>query len=203
MTIPTTEKPLHISCIPRGDAYALKVNISKNEIGIIYRVTAVLYVHGWNIEEAIAETSTDGYIQDIFIVRRLDEEGMKEEHLNAIHKDLKELFYGGISVMNYLARYPEKTETLRMKLEETPEIFLFNSEISDSTVMDLRMRDRSGILFEISQILFLFGIDILSFKAVTDSGQVRDTFLLRLENGSKLDEVLHFQKLKNALLSVL
>ncbi|TGK05502.1 hypothetical protein EHQ53_17900 [Leptospira langatensis] len=201
--ITTPGKPLHLSCIPRGDAYALKVNISKNEIGIIYRVTAVLYVHGWNIEEAIAETSTDGYIQDIFIVKRIDGSPMTDEHLSAIHADLKELFYGGMSVMNYLAQHPEKMETLRSKLETSPEIFLFNSEISDSTVMDLRMEDRPGILFEISQILFLFGVDILSFKAVTDSGQVRDTFLLRLENGSKLDENLHFFRLKEALNAVL
>ncbi|TGL62990.1 hypothetical protein [Leptospira sarikeiensis] len=196
-------KPLHLSCIPRGEAYALKVNISKNEIGIIYRVTAVLYVHGWNIEEAIAETSTDGYIQDIFIVKRIDRSPMTDEHLNAIHADLHELFYGGMSVMNYLALHPEKMESLRAKVETAPEIFLFNSEISDSTVMDLRMEDRPGILFEISQILFLFGVDILSFKAVTDSGQVRDTFLLRLENGSKLDENLHFFRLKEALTAVL
>ncbi|EQA36723.1 ACT domain protein [Leptospira inadai serovar Lyme str. 10] len=201
--IHTPEKPLHLSCIRRGESYALKVNISRNEIGIIYRVTAVLYVHGWNIEEAIAETSVDGYIQDIFIVRRIDGEAMTDEHLNAIHLDLKELFYGGVSVMNYLAKHPEKIEGLRVKLEQIPEIFLFNSEISDSTVMDLRMEDRPGILFEISQILFLFGIDILSFKAVTDSGQVRDTFLLRLESGAKLDEKLHFGKLKDAMLSVL
>ncbi|GBF37859.1 hypothetical protein [Leptospira johnsonii] len=201
--ITTPGKPLHLSCIPRGEAYALKVNISKNEIGIIYRVTAVLYVHGWNIEEAIAETSTDGYIQDIFIVKRIDGSPMTDEHLNAIHADLHELFYGGMSVMNYLSNHPEKMESLRAKVENAPEIFLFNSEISDSTVMDLRMEDRPGILFEISQILFLFGVDILSFKAVTDSGQVRDTFLLRLENGSKLDENLHFNRLKEALNAVL
>ncbi|MGJ4746529.1 hypothetical protein ACQV5M_09250 [Leptospira sp. SA-E8] len=201
--ITTPGKPLHLSCIPRGEAYALKVNISKNEIGIIYRVTAVLYVHGWNIEEAIAETSMDGYIQDIFIVKRIDGSPMTDEHLNAIHADLHELFYGGMSVMNYLANHPEKMESLRAKVENAPEIFLFNSEISDSTVMDLRMEDRPGILFEISQILFLFGVDILSFKAVTDSGQVRDTFLLRLENGSKLDENLHFNRLKEALNAVL
>ncbi|EIE00184.1 hypothetical protein [Leptospira licerasiae] len=201
--ITTPGKPLHLSCIPRGEAYALKVNISKNEIGIIYRVTAVLYVHGWNIEEAIAETSTDGYIQDIFIVKRIDGAPMTDSHLNAIHADLHELFYGGMSVMNYLANHPEKMESLRAKLMTAPEIFLFNSEISDSTVMDLRMEDRPGILFEISQILFLFGVDILSFKAVTDSGQVRDTFLLRLENGSKLNENLHFQRLKEALNAVL
>lgn len=106
--IHTPEKPLHLSCIRRGESYALKVNISRNEIGIIYRVTAVLYVHGWNIEEAIAETSVDGYIQDIFIVRRIDGEAMTDEHLNAIHLDLKELFYGGVSVMNYLAKHPRK-----------------------------------------------------------------------------------------------
>ncbi|PJZ70082.1 hypothetical protein CH373_09820 [Leptospira perolatii] len=201
--IQTPDKPLHISCIPRGNSYALKVNISKNEVGIIYRVTAVLYVRGWNIEEAIAETSQDGYIQDIFIVRRVDGSDMTDADLENIYSDLKELFYGGLSVMNYLSRYPEKTEGLRSRTGETPEIFLFNSDISDSTVMDLRMKDRLGIIFEISQIFFLFGVDILSFKAVTESGQVRDTFLLRMENGSKLDEKSLFPKLKDALLSVL
>lgn len=65
------------------------------------------------------------------------------------------------------------------------------------------MKDRPGIIFEVSQLLFLYGIDILSFKAVTDSNSVRDMFLLRLENGNKLDESLHFEKLATALRTIL
>ncbi|MBW0435750.1 hypothetical protein DLM76_14660 [Leptospira yasudae] len=199
----STESSVHISCIPRDDSYALKVNISNNEIGIIYRVTAALFVRGWNIEEAVAETSQDGYISDIFIIKNVDRLPMTDEMLQTIHSDLKEMFFQGVSVMSYLERFPEKAEYLKNKDRSNIELFLFNSHGSDCTVMDLRMKDRPGIIFEISQLLFLYGIDILSFKAVTDSGSVRDTFLLRLENGSKLEESLHFERLSTALKTIL
>ncbi|EMY78250.1 ACT domain protein [Leptospira weilii serovar Ranarum str. ICFT] len=198
-----TESSVHISCIPRDGSYALKVNISNNEIGIIYRVTAALFVRGWTIEEAVAETSQDGYISDIFIVRNLENLPMTEEMLQVIQTDLKEMFFQGVSVLSYLEKFPEKAEYLKNKERYPIELFLFNSQGSDCTVMDLRMKDRPGIIFEISQLLFLYGIDILSFKAVTDSGGVRDTFLLRLENGSKLDEILHFERLAVALKTIL
>ncbi|TGL73481.1 hypothetical protein [Leptospira yasudae] len=199
----STESSVHISCIPRDDSYALKVNISNNEIGIIYRVTAALFVRGWNIEEAVAETSQDGYISDIFIIKNVNRLPMTDEMLQTIHSDLKEMFFQGVSVMSYLERFPEKAEYLKNKDRSNIELFLFNSHGSDCTVMDLRMKDRPGIIFEISQLLFLYGIDILSFKAVTDSGSVRDTFLLRLENGSKLEESLHFERLSTALKTIL
>ncbi|MCG6167765.1 hypothetical protein LFX25_07995 [Leptospira sp. FAT2] len=199
----STESSVHISCIPRDDSYALKVNISNNEIGIIYRVTAALFVRGWNIGEAVAETSQDGYISDIFIIKNVDLLPMTDEMLQTIHSDLKEMFFQGVSVMSYLERFPEKAEYLKNKDRSNIELFLFNSHGSDCTVMDLRMKDRPGIIFEISQLLFLYGIDILSFKAVTDSGSVRDTFLLRLENGNKLEETLHFERLSTALRTIL
>ncbi|EKR72652.1 hypothetical protein [Leptospira noguchii] len=199
----STESSVHISCIPRDGSYALKVNISNNEIGIIYRVTAALFVRGWTIEEAVAETSQDGYISDIFIVKSVENLPMTEEALHLIQKDLKEMFFQGISVLNYLERFPEKAEYLKNKERCPIELFLFNSQGSDCTVMDLRMKDRPGIIFEVSQLLFLYGIDILSFKAVTDSNSVRDMFLLRLENGNKLDESLHFEKLATALRTIL
>lgn len=199
----STESSVHISCIPRDDSFALKVNISNNEIGIIYRVTAALFVRGWTIEEAVAETSQDGYISDIFIIKNVDNLPMTDEMLNTIHSDLKEMFFQGVSVLSYLERFPEKAEYLKNKEKHPIELFLFNSQGSDCTVMDLRMKDRPGIIFEVSQLLFLYGIDILSFKAVTDSGSVRDTFLLRLENGSKLEESLHFERLSIALKTIL
>lgn len=96
----STESSVHISCIPRDGSYALKVNISNNEIGIIYRVTAALFVRGWTIEEAVAETSQDGYISDIFIVKSVENLPMTEEALHLIQKDLKEMFFQGISVLN-------------------------------------------------------------------------------------------------------
>ncbi|MDV6234868.1 hypothetical protein CH379_004390 [Leptospira ellisii] len=199
----STESSIHISCIPRDDSYALKVNISNNEIGIIYRVTAALFVHGWTIEEAVAETSQDGYISDIFVIQHVDKLPMTDEMLQTIHSDLKEMFFQGVSVLSYLEKFPEKAEYLKNKERYPIELFLFNSQGSDCTVMDLRMKDRPGIIFEVSQLLFLYGIDILSFKAITNSGGVRDTFLLRLENGSKLDESLHFERLTSALKTIL
>ncbi|EMJ50435.1 hypothetical protein [Leptospira santarosai] len=199
----SAESSVHISCIPRDGSYALKVNISNNEIGIIYRVTATLFARGWTIEEAVAETSQDGYISDIFIVRNVESLPMTEDALHLIQTDLREMFFQGVSVLNYLERFPDKVEYIKNKNRYPVDLSLFNSQGSDCTVMDLKMKDRPGIIFEVSQLLFLYGIDILSFKAITNSDSIRDTFLLRLENGGKLDESLHFERLATALKTVL
>ncbi|ALO25325.1 MULTISPECIES: hypothetical protein [Leptospira] len=199
----SAESSIHVSCIPRDGSYALKVNVSNNEIGIIYRVTATLFARGWTIEEAVAETSQDGYISDIFIIKSVENFPMTEEALHVIQTDLREMFFQGVSVLNYLERFPNKMEYLQDKEKHPVELSLFNSQGSDCTVMDLKMKDRPGIIFEVSQLLFLYGIDILSFKAMTNSDSVRDTFLLRLENGDKLDEFLHFERLVTALKTIL
>lgn len=204
-TMQEIKKPiLHVSCVPRKDTTLLKISVSQDDLGILYRVTSVLYNHGWDILEAVAETASDGHVQDLFVIRSWDGGEMTEELLSKIRTDLYSLFYEGKTVAMYL-RENAKEEVLVRKIGDSEaSLKLYNPISSDFTVMDLRMKDIPGILFQITESLFHLGIDIISFTANSFDGKIRDSFLLRTSlTGEKLDEKLMFPMLRAKLESFL
>ncbi|TGL40968.1 hypothetical protein [Leptospira perdikensis] len=199
------KKPiLHVSCVPRKDTTLLKISLSQDDLGILYRVTSVLYNHGWDILEAVAETASDGHVQDLFVIRSWEGGEMTEELLSQIRTDLYALFYEGKTVAMYL-RENAKEEVLVRKIGDSEATLkLYNPISSDFTVMDLRMKDTPGILFQITESLFHLGIDIISFTANSFDGKIRDSFLLRTSlTGEKLDEKVMFPMLRAKLESFL
>ena len=193
---------LLLTSVKRGDAYILKLSNSQNEIGIICRATAILFAHGWNIIEATAETSEHGIVDDIFVVQSLNNEKMTVVRLSEIRTDLEQMLYNGLSIMEYLGS-KLKTLSHREIAYEKNSVHLYNPESIDLTVMDVRALDRPGLLFEISEILFLSGIDIISFTAKTERGEVRDTFLLREESGKRITDESRLERLSKGILSIL
>ncbi|XDD41781.1 hypothetical protein AB3N58_10735 [Leptospira sp. WS60.C2] len=199
------KKPiLHISCVPRKDTTLLKISLSQDDLGILYRVTSVLFHHRWDILEAVAETASDGHVQDLFVIRSWDGAEMTENLLSQIRSDLYALFYEGKSVAMYL-RENAKEEILVRKIGDSEaSLKLYNPISSDFTVMDLRMKDTPGILFQITEALYHLGIDIISFTANSFDGKIRDSFLLRTSlTGEKLDEKTMFPMLRAKLESFL
>lgn len=194
---------LHLSCVPRKETILLKITVSSNEMGIIYRVTSVLFAHGWDILEAMAETSDDGYVQDVFVIQSRTGEAMTEFTLKKIRKDLNALFYEGKSVIDYMEEKGLNRYAKDRTSDPTAIVKLYNPVSSDLTVMDIRMKDRPGILFQITQFLYLFGVDIVSFTALSNEGQIRDSFLLRMESGERIDERKLFPSLKIGIESIL
>ncbi|MCG9874963.1 MAG: hypothetical protein MH321_09275 [Leptospiraceae bacterium] len=197
------KKILHLSCVPRKDTTLLKITVSNNEMGIIYRTTAVLYAHGWDILEAVAETSAEGYVQDVFVVRSFNGEDMDEPTLRLIRRDLNALFFEGMSVIDYMEGHGLMRNQFNHLPDPSAVVKMYNPLSSDFSVMDIRMKDKPGVLFQITQILYLFGVDIITFTALTEDGRIRDSFLLRMETGEKLDEKLVFPRLKQGIESIL
>ncbi|MCZ8157328.1 MAG: hypothetical protein O9264_14475 [Leptospira sp.] len=206
VTVPqeTKKRSLHVSCVPRKDTTILKISLAEDDVGILYRVTSVLYNHGWDILEAVAETSYEGHVQDLFVIRSWNGLEMTEALLSQIRKDLYSLFYEEKSVSTYLSENG-KEEILTRKIgDPDASLKLYNPISSDFTVMDLRMRDTPGILFQITEALHGLGIDIISFTAITSDGRIRDSFLLRTSlTGTRLDEKMMFPYLRSKLESFL
>lgn len=196
---PSFSKTFELTYETRGDNYLLKLIIPENSKGIIYRVTAVLFAHGWDILEANFEIIPNGKIHDLFYIRNLHGLVMNDDSLKQIKRDLKELFEGGVAVSEYLERF--ELPPIPPPISQ-PTIQVFNPEKSDSTVLDIRTQDRPGLLFEISQLLFLLDIDILSVTAQSDGGLIRDTFLLRQDSSRRLDTQT-MDRIKNGLAAFL
>lgn len=186
--------------MPRKDTTLLKISLSQDDLGILFRVTSVLYIHGWDILEAVAETSHEGHVQDLFVIRSWNGGEMTESLLSQIRKDLYSLFYEGKPVEEYLRDHGKGEVLIRKVGDPEASLKLYNPISSDFTVMDLRMKDNTGILFQITEALFHLGIDIISFTANSSDGKIRDSFLLRTSlTGEKLDEKTMFPLLRSRL----
>jgi [protein-PII] uridylyltransferase len=190
---------LHLSCSRRAEDYILKLTLSPNQTGIIYRVTAVLFAYGWDIKEANFET-LDGIVKDVFVIQNTAGQEMTDLALQKIQSDLYELFFQDLAVIDYLERF--SIPPAIKKDNKPPVVHIFNPKTVDSTVLDVRTTDRSRLLFEISQLLYLLDVDIVSVVARTEDGNVRDTFLLRKNESEQLDEET-MQKIKEGLLKFL
>jgi [protein-PII] uridylyltransferase len=163
-------------------------------------VTSVLFAHGWDIEEAVAETVDGRLVKDVFIIRNLQGEKMTEQALHQIKAELNSLFYEGMSVIDYLEKSGKDVDSYKQPFNST--VNLFNPPSIDSTVLDIRTLDRPGLLYEISQLLYLMNVNIISFTAKTGSREIRDSFLLCTPERDRLtDEECDI--LKRKLLSVL
>jgi [protein-PII] uridylyltransferase len=189
-----------LSYAPRKNDSILKLTVPENQKGIIYKMTAVLFAHGWDIKEAIFETMGEGLVKDLFIIQNREKKPLSPIELDRIQKDLLSLFKGDCSVIDYVENFPDLP---LLKPSQTPPIIqIYNPISSDSTVLDLKTQDRQGLLFEISQVLYVFDTDILSVTAKTENGIVRDTFLLRKDISETLDFEMR-EKIKNTLMNIL
>jgi len=196
MIFPSPRCMFELSCVEKGSEYLLKLTLLENRKGIIYRVTAVLFAHGWDILEANFEILSGGTVKDVFLIRSFHNSSMDNLNLSKIENDLHKLFEKNLAVIDYLESFPNLP--LLKPSERPPSIQIFNPTSIDSTVLDIRTADRPGLLFEISQLLYLFDIDIVSVTAKSEDGQVRDSFLLRQDASDRLTEDL-MEKIKIGL----
>lgn len=192
---------IDLTCTSKGNSsYLLKVTVSHNEKGIIYKVTSVLFAHGWDIEEAIAETVDGRLVKDVFLIRNLQGEKLTDQEFQKIRNDLNSLFYEGNSVLEYLEKSGKDVKSYKKPYNST--VNVFNPPSIDFTVLDIRTLDRPGLLYEISQVLYLYNIDIISFTAKSENNVIRDSFLICSPDTQRLSEV-ECNKLKEKLLSIL
>lgn len=190
-----------MTCTSKGNSsYLLKITVPQNEKGIIYKVTSVLFAHAWDIEEAVAETVDGKLVKDVFIIRSLSEKRMSEQELLQIKSDLTSLLYNDNSVISYLEKFGKDVNAYKKPFNSV--VNLFNPPSIDSSVLDIRTLDRPGLLYEISQILYLSNIDIISFTAKSENKVIRDSFLLCTPDRERLTDE-QCNSLKEKLLSVL
>lgn len=198
-TLPIISAGFELNVHYYSGKYIVKLSLQQNRKGIIYKVTAVLFAHGYDILEANIET-VEGQVRDIFAIRNIYGKTLTSTEFDQIKKEIYELVFGDMLVIDYLNQFelPQAKPS-----SHVPSIYIYNPEGGDSTVLDIHTKDRPGLLFEISQLLYLMDIDILSVTATTErNGMARDTFLIRIHETERLDNETQ-EKLKEGLLSFL
>ncbi len=185
-----------VEIVPKdNNQLLLKVEIPTNEIGIIYRLSGILFVHDLNIITASVVTSKDGIVKDEFL---LQSKAGSTPNLNQLNQDIDTLMGQQTSMFDYLAKYPEKIETLK-KFQSVDKTEIDYELSGDTALIKVSTVDRAGLLFDISQVLFLYTFDIIDIQTESDGQMVTDRIKVKAENKSLLS-MQSLNKLKAALL---
>ena len=193
-----------LSVLKRKQLYDLTFKNENNEKGLIYKLTSVLFVHGWNIIQATAKTNFDGIVEDSFLIEPIDQTSFTDETLQNINKDLTQLLKGDVSVLEYLTQYPQVSKKLESfhNIRNVAKIDISQTNDPSLTILTIQSSDRPGLLFEISQVLYLLNFDIESFKASYNEDGIFDTLYLRKENGTNPISNNEKKQLENLLMEL-
>jgi [protein-PII] uridylyltransferase len=179
--------------------YRLYFNTAKNRLGILYKISAALYVQNWNIIEMNAVTRQDGVVEDSFLIEPM------EEKLSYILKytllsDIKKLLNSDLTAMSYISKFPKKWKGLyENNRKDSGKVTVRELSFHRYTLL-IETVDRPGLIFEITQALYRFFFDIINMESVTKSERAYDKILVirdpekRSENDAQI--------LKEALMKI-
>ena len=180
LTSRSAEKVLAIAVNKRPDSTAEITVATKDKPGLFSKIVGVLSFRGLNILRARIYTSIDALALDKILLSNWSsiwweglEEQLKEDLYNAIVLDTPICPERGFSKPSYAGKRIENF------------IEMDNESSSSHTLLELLLPDRIGLLFDISEQLLQYGIDITSAVINTEDGVARDVFYLQY-NGGKL-----------------
>ncbi|GIX42782.1 MAG: hypothetical protein KatS3mg129_2515 [Leptospiraceae bacterium] len=172
----------------------------KDAPGILYKITGVLYVYGWTILSAKIRTFNQE-IEDIFTIEPANNNIIiKQETLEKIELDLYKLLMNELHMSEYLAYYPDKTRILINSMNAYPdtEVELIPLKNDRYLKILLKTKDRPGLLYFISQILYLTDLNILEFEANTEDHFANDIFIVEKKNQIEFTKT-NIKEIKNLL----
>lgn len=181
----TKKYTIDISCIRKGNNYLLKLSVSQNAVGIMYKMSAVLFRYKWHILEVVAETVSAGLVKDVFIIHNKDDREMDDAELNRIKADIRALISNQKSPEDYMKENEIRNLIARDDSAQA-NITIFNPSTIDCTVLDIKTDVVSWHLLKISEFLYYNKLDIISLVVKAEENFCRYSFLLKEINGEKL-----------------
>ncbi len=82
---------------------------------------------------------------------------------------------------------------------EHPEIRFDNTESDQETIIDIRTKDKLGLLYAISTILYELGLNISLAKVTTQAMMAIDSFYISDQNGEKIRDGIMMEEIRHKL----
>ena len=178
-----------------GANYRLQLLFATDERGIVYRVTSVLFANNWNILGASIRSLENGQIEDEFLIHHSGNLQLNETELEKLKTEMQQLFREENSIASYIIKNAKMANAT--KKDPNAKIFFETVDNQDLTKLRIQTKDRSGLLCNISRMLYLECLDILSVQANTRGTDVDDLFEIKSESGHSLDENMQVRLVRN------
>ncbi|MDF2367011.1 [protein-PII] uridylyltransferase [Sneathiella sp.] len=165
--------------------------------GLFSRITGAMSVSGANIVDAKIHTTTDGMALDTFFIQDsegkvYDQRGRMKKLRQTIEDTLQGTRKPHLEIVDRReSSLPSRTEIFTVQ----PAVILDNKASNTHTVIEVRGRDRPGLLANLARTLFTLSLSISSAHIATygeravDVFYVKDSFGLKITNKVKLANI--------------
>lgn len=165
-----------------------------NMPGLFSRIVGVVSRSGLNILRARLYTGQTGMVVDKIVVSNWREvwwQGMEEQ----VKEDLKEAILTMAETPPFQGRRPRPAPDRRFESF----IEIDNETSRDTTIIELLLPDRLGLLYDIATCFYGHSVDIISAIINTEDGVAQDVFYVqhrgkKLETGVGLDILVSLEK---------
>lgn len=175
-----------LSLLELEDSLKLEYRTKENEKGIIYKIAGVLYVHGYSIVKASVSTGLEGEIYDNFEAVKF---GNAIQSIGELESDLRMLLDSRMTVMTYITKFPEKYYRFFVDRQSGPTNSLTVLPGANASLAEISLTtsDRPGLIFEMTQVLYMMYYDIVSISADTKDSNVNDKLVIQREDRGPIE----------------
>ncbi len=168
---------LDISFREENPGARIRIEAALNEVGVFFRLCAVLYRFSCNVISARISTPDASRIADEFVVMPgAGRAALTEADIRTMINDLESLLFGGLSVLDYLKQNQAKAPALKPGM---PRGAIEIRADETQTCIEITGRDKAGLLLCLAQAFYLMDIDIVEADIHTDpDGRVRNRFFV-------------------------
>ncbi|HHB77190.1 MAG TPA: [protein-PII] uridylyltransferase [Desulfobulbus sp.] len=179
--------------------------LSKDRAGLLAKLCGVLALHNFSVLAAQIFTWPDGTVVDVLDVQPLAELKSDEQNWQALEEDLNKAINYRLDVglklhgkkQGFGLKPRRKVQQLELK------VVLDNESSRKYTVIEVYGADAPGALYQLTQTLSDFGLDIHRAKIATEVEQLIDIFYVLQRDGSKLVDPEQQEIVRKTLLKII
>ncbi len=185
--------------------YCSLLMLSKDRPGLLAKLCGVLALHNLSVLAAQIFTWPDGTVVDVLDVQPVAELGFADQDWQALEGDLNRAINYRLDVGRKLHGKKQGfgLGTRRKVQQLEREVVLDNDASSRFTVIEVYGRDAPGALYQLTQTLSDFGLDIHRARVATEVEQLIVVFYVAVRDGSKVVDGKLQEKVHQALLQVI
>ncbi len=179
--------------------------LSKDRAGLLAKLCGVLALHNFSVLAAQIFTWPDGTVVDVLDVQPIAETEFDEQKWQALEEDLNKAVNYRLDVglklhgkkHGFGVGPRRKVQQLELK------VVLDNESSRKFTVIEVYGADAPGALYQLTQTLSDFGLDIHRARIATEVEQLIDIFYVLKRDGSKLVDPEQQEMIRKTLLKII
>jgi [protein-PII] uridylyltransferase len=183
------------------ETYQEIVICTRDAPALFSRICGVMVAHGFNILGARIHTWTNGIVMDTFLVEPLSGlEPIETGQLRRLTRDLTAVLDGREDLDRLLSRRAPSTHVIANRHPAiAPRVKIENRSSDFYTIVEVRARDRFGLLFAITRTLSVLDLDIHLALIDTRRGQVFDVFYVMEVTGEKVRDAERLARIEREI----